>query len=88
MKSWNLQAADMAAAAEYLENVGKKALGVMGHSKAGSGALLHAADYGSIPRIANVSGRFDHKRGDTSCTSTWDIAARKRDSWTCTQLEC
>ena len=53
----------MHAAAEFLESIGKTAAGLMGHSKAGSGVLLYAAKYGNIQRIANVSGRFDHKKG-------------------------
>ena len=59
-----MQAADMHAAAEFLQSIGKKAMGLMGHSKAGSGVLLYAANYGNIPKIANVSGRFDHKKGE------------------------
>ncbi len=70
-----LQAADMHAAAEYLTSIGKKAVGLMGHSKAGSGVLLYAANYGHIPRIANVSGRFDHKKGKPSLVlgTSWHL---------------
>lgn len=57
----------MHAAAQFLESIGKEVLGLMGHSKAGSGVLLYAANYGKIPRIANVSGRFDHKKGKPFC---------------------
>lgn len=37
--------------------------GLVGHSKAGSGVILYAAKYDDIPRVVNVSGRFDNCRG-------------------------
>lgn len=59
-----LQAADIDAAASYLESQSKIPSGLAGHSKGGSSVLLYSAKYGCIPRVANISGRFDHKRGD------------------------
>lgn len=68
----------MHAAALILRSGGKKALGLMGHSKAGSGVLLYSAEHGDIPRVANVSGRFDHKRGQpltlTYSGLTWRLS--------------
>ena len=37
--------------------------GLLGHSKSGSGVLVHAAKYGNIPRVVVCSGRFNHQRG-------------------------
>lgn len=56
----------MRAAVEYLRRHGKSVVGLLGHSKAGSGVILYAAKYDDIPRVVNVSGRFDNQRGEPS----------------------
>ena len=58
-----LQAEDMRAAKQYLESLGKQVVGLVGHSKAGSGVVLYAAKHDDIPRVVNISGRFDNQRG-------------------------
>lgn len=35
----------------------------MGHSKAGTVALLYAAEFGDILNIVNIAGRFDMRLG-------------------------
>ncbi len=57
------QAEDMRAAREHLRALGKEVTGLVGHSKAGSGVVLYAAKYDDIPRVVNISGRFDNLRG-------------------------
>ncbi|CAL8464177.1 g3712 [Coccomyxa elongata] len=59
------EAEDMRAAVEFLRRQGKTVVGLLGHSKAGSGVILYAAKYDDIPRVVNVSGRFDNQRGIT-----------------------
>ena len=61
--SWRVQAEDMHAAQQYLQSIGKTVSGLVGHSKAGSGVVLYAAKYDDIPRVVNISGRFDNQRG-------------------------
>ncbi len=58
-----IQAEDMRAAVEFLRDQGKTVVGLVGHSKAGSGVILYAAKYDDIPRVVNISGRFDNQRG-------------------------
>lgn len=53
----------MRAATEYLREQRKNVSGLVGHSKAGSGVILYAAKYDDIPRVVNISGRFDNQRG-------------------------
>jgi dienelactone hydrolase len=53
----------MRAAVEWLRGQGRAPLGLLGHSKAGSGVVLYAAKYDDVPRVVNVSGRFDMQRG-------------------------
>ena len=53
----------MRAAAEYLREQGRNVTGLVGHSKGGSGVVLYAGKYDNIPRVVNVSGRFDNQRG-------------------------
>ena len=60
------QAEDMRAARQHLQSLGKQVSGLVGHSKAGSGVILYAAKYDDIPRVVNISGRFDNLRGARS----------------------
>lgn len=53
----------MRSAVEFLQCRGKTVVGLLGHSKAGSGVILYAAKYDDIPRVVNVSGRFDNQQG-------------------------
>lgn len=53
----------MRAAVEWLRREGRTAVGLLGHSKGGSGVVLYAAKYDDVPRVVNVSGRFDMARG-------------------------
>ena len=53
----------MRSAVEWLRAHGLHALGLVGHSKAGSGVVLYAAKYDDVPRVVNVSGRFEMKSG-------------------------
>lgn len=57
------QAEDMRAGVEWLGAQGLRAIGLLGHSKGGSGVVLYAAKYDDVPRVVNVSGRFDMQRG-------------------------
>ncbi|KAK9814056.1 hypothetical protein WJX72_000039 [[Myrmecia] bisecta] len=59
------EAEDIRAAVLYLQSRGKTAKAVLGHSKGGSAVLLYAAKYDDIPRVVNVAGRFDCRRGFT-----------------------
>jgi solute carrier family 25 (adenine nucleotide translocator) protein 4/5/6/31 len=43
--------------------------GLLGHSKGGTDVVLYAAKYDDIPRVVNVSGRFDNQRGAAACRS-------------------
>ena len=53
----------MRAGVEWLVAQGLRVIGLLGHSKGGSGVVLYAAKYDDVPRVVNVSGRFDMKRG-------------------------
>lgn len=53
----------MRAGVEWLGAQGLRAIGLLGHSKGGSAVVLYAAKYDDVPRVVNVSGRFDMKRG-------------------------
>lgn len=53
----------MRSAVEWLRSHGLHALGLLGHSKAGSGVVLYAAKYDDVPRVVNVSGRFEMTSG-------------------------
>ena len=53
----------MESARELLASKGYKVTGLLGHSKSGSGVVVHAARYGKIPKVVICAGRFDHKRG-------------------------
>lgn len=53
----------MRSAVGWLRSHGLHALGLVGHSKAGSGVVLYAAKYDDVPRVVNVSGRFEMTRG-------------------------
>ena len=53
----------MRAGVEWLGAQGLRAVGLLGHSKGGSAVVLYAAKYDDVPRVVNVSGRFDMKRG-------------------------
>ncbi|KAK9830936.1 hypothetical protein WJX81_007966 [Elliptochloris bilobata] len=57
------EAEDMRAGVEWLRAQGLRALGLLGHSKSGSGVVLYAAKYDDVPRVVNVSGRFVMARG-------------------------
>ena len=90
-----LQADDMYAATQHLQSIGKQTLGLMGHSKAGSGVLICSSKHSNIPRVANVSGRFDHKRGEFllslsiahhPSTSVPTLACRLKTSNDCSNL--
>ena len=61
-----MQADDVDAAVQYLKDLGKQPVGLLGHSKGGSTVLIYSALYGEIPRVVNVAGRFDHKRGEAT----------------------
>lgn len=53
----------MRAAVEYVRAQGKRVVGLVGHSKGGSEVILYAAKYNDVPKVVNISGRFDNKRG-------------------------
>ena len=57
------QKEDIRAAVLYLRAQGRSVTGLVGHSKAGTGVILYAADYDDIPRVVNVAGRYDNMRG-------------------------
>ena len=57
------QAEDMRAGVEWLGAQGLRAIGLLGHSKGGSAVVLYTAKYDDVPRVINVSGRFDMQRG-------------------------
>ncbi|CAK0786160.1 hypothetical protein CVIRNUC_009373 [Coccomyxa viridis] len=56
---------DIRAAVLYLRAQGRSVTGLVGHSKAGTGVILYAADYDDIARVVNVAGRYDNMRGIT-----------------------
>ena len=45
--------------------LGFRVVGLLGHSKAGTVVLLYASKYTDIPRVVNVSGRFEQTTGKT-----------------------
>ena len=57
------QKEDIRAAVLYLRAQGRSVTGLVGHSKAGTGVILYAADYDDIARVVNVAGRYDNMRG-------------------------
>lgn len=58
-----LQAEDIRAALHFLQSQGKAVSALAGHSKAGTGVICYSAKYRDIPRVVNISGRFDCKEG-------------------------
>lgn len=57
---------DIRVVSEYCRNVLKKNIvALIGHSKGGNDVILYAAKYDDIPKVVNVSGRFDCKEGIT-----------------------
>ena len=77
----DLQADDIHAAEKYLASIGKSAVGVLGHSKGGSAVLIHSATYHSIPKVANISGRFNHKRGGPFPLCLCELTPPKWPAW-------
>ncbi|CAD7703188.1 unnamed protein product [Ostreobium quekettii] len=53
---------DVRAAVEWLrEEVEKRVVGLIGHSKGGIVAVLYASEFDDIPSVVNISGSFDLK---------------------------
>ena len=81
----------MRSAVEWVRTQGLRALGLLGHSKAGSGVVLYAAKYDDVPRVVNVSGRFVMTSGALGpqlcsmrpqCTGKTRASRLSRHSWT------
>ena len=60
----------MEAAAKFLAGQDYKVSGLLGHSKSGTGVVLHASTYGTVPVIVVCAGRYDCKRGNCLLSSS------------------
>ncbi|KAH7653867.1 Feruloyl esterase protein [Dioscorea alata] len=54
---------DLRAVILYFQTQNRKVCAIAGHSKGGNVVLLYASVYNDIPRVINISGRFNLKRG-------------------------
>ncbi|CAO2816682.1 unnamed protein product [Amaranthus hypochondriacus] len=54
---------DLHAVIEHFRGLGLVISTIIGHSKGGNVVLLYAAKYHGVPRVINISGRFDLKKG-------------------------
>ncbi|KAJ0973643.1 hypothetical protein J5N97_015608 [Dioscorea zingiberensis] len=54
---------DLRAVVLYFQKQKQKVCAIAGHSKGGNVVLLYASIYHDIPRVINISGRFNLKRG-------------------------
>lgn len=54
---------DLRAVILYFQKQNRKVCAIAGHSKGGYVVLLYASVYNDIPRVVNISGRFNLKRG-------------------------
>jgi dienelactone hydrolase len=58
------EAEELRCAKQYLEQqLGRKVVGVLGHSKGGTDVLLYAAKYNDVPCVVNLAGRFELQKG-------------------------
>ncbi|OVA08155.1 hypothetical protein BVC80_1721g10 [Macleaya cordata] len=57
------EADDLHAVVLYFSGVKRVITGILGHSKGGNVVLLYASKYQDVPKVINVSGRFDLERG-------------------------
>ena len=64
VESRDLQAACIEAAREELQSHGYYVIGVVGQSKAGCAALVHASAIGSVPRIVSCAATLDWSIGE------------------------
>ncbi|CAI5465272.1 unnamed protein product [Closterium sp. Yama58-4] len=57
------EAADLHSVVEWVRAQGRHVEAVVGHSKGGNCVLLYASLYKDVPKVINVSGRYDLSRG-------------------------
>ncbi|CAI5966421.1 unnamed protein product [Closterium sp. NIES-64] len=57
------EAADLHSVVEWVRAQGRHVEAVVGHSKGGNCVVLYASLYKDVPKVINVSGRYDLSRG-------------------------
>ena len=62
--NYSHEAEDIRAATMKMRSLGFRVIGLLGHSKAGTVVLLYSSKYADIPRVVNVSGRFEQQTGE------------------------
>lgn len=61
--NYNKEVSDLRCLILHLRDLGANITTVVGHSKGGGVVLLYAAQYGDVPWIVNLAGRYDMRRG-------------------------
>ena len=58
------EAEELHCAKQHLEQqLGRRVVAMLGHSKGGTDVLLYAAKYNDVPCVVNLAGRYELQRG-------------------------